>query len=103
MKPPVVMPNKSDASGVLFNPLQPEFRNDPYPYYERLRRLHPVHRSPGGFWVLSRYEDVLAAQKDRRLRFISPQVASIVEKATRLSASRLGSFTLALQLWNEMT
>jgi cytochrome P450 len=42
----------------LFNPFNPEFRADPYPFYARLREEAPVYHSPFGFTVLSRYEDV---------------------------------------------
>ena len=43
---------------VLFNPFDPAFRADPYPFYERLRTIDPVHVSPLGFTVLTRYEDI---------------------------------------------
>ena len=33
-------------------------RHDPYPAYDRLLRLDPVHRSPIGVWVVSRHDDV---------------------------------------------
>jgi pimeloyl-[acyl-carrier protein] synthase len=52
---------------VLFNPMDPEFLADPYPMYHRLRTEEPVHHSPLGFWVLTRYEDVVAALRDPRL------------------------------------
>ncbi len=45
---------------VHFNPMDPEFVANPYPLYHRLRAQDPVHRSPLGFWVLTRYEDVAA-------------------------------------------
>ncbi|MET0580101.1 MAG: cytochrome P450, partial [Ilumatobacteraceae bacterium] len=41
-----------------FNPFDPAFRADPYPFYARLRELEPVHVSPFGFTVLTRYDDV---------------------------------------------
>jgi pimeloyl-[acyl-carrier protein] synthase len=50
-----------------FNPMDPEFIEDPYPTYHRLRAEDPVHQSPLGFWVLTRYEDVVAALRDPRL------------------------------------
>ena len=50
-----------------FNPMEPEFIADPYPTYHRLRSEDPVHHSPLGFWVLTRYEDVVAALRDPRL------------------------------------
>jgi cytochrome P450 len=52
---------------VAFNPMDPEFLADPYPMYHRLRTEDPVHHSPLGFWVLTRYDDVVAALRDPRL------------------------------------
>src|SRR2546428_13710897 len=51
---------------VHFKPMDPEFVADPYPTYHRLRAEDPVHRSPLGFWVLTRYEDVVAVLRDLR-------------------------------------
>jgi cytochrome P450 len=42
----------------LFNPFDPAFRADPYPFYDALRAAEPVHVSPFGFVVLSRYDDI---------------------------------------------
>ena len=40
---------------------------DPYPFYNRLRCEDPVHWNQHlNCWLLSRYEDVLAASKDPR-------------------------------------
>jgi cytochrome P450 len=50
-----------------FNPMDPEFLADPYPTYHRLRAEDPVHHSPLGFWVLTRYEDVASTLRDPRL------------------------------------
>ncbi len=52
---------------VLFNPFLPEFHADPYPAYRRLRELDPVHQTPLGLWVLTRYDDVHLALRDARL------------------------------------
>jgi cytochrome P450 len=51
---------------VLFNPFRPEFHADPYPFYRRLREQDPVHQSPLGFWVLTRYDDCVAVLRDPR-------------------------------------
>ena len=59
-----------------FNPMDPEFLADPYPTYHRLRAEDPVHRSPLGFWVLTRYEDVSAVLRDPR--FIKEPLAALV-------------------------
>jgi cytochrome P450 len=53
--------------GIAFNPMDPAFVADPYPTYRQLRAEDPVHHSPLGFWVLTRYDDVVAALRDPRL------------------------------------
>jgi len=49
-----------------FNPFLPEFIENPYPLYHRLRAEDPVHQSPMGFWVLTRYDDVVTVLRDQR-------------------------------------
>jgi cytochrome P450 len=51
----------------LFNPLSPEVIADPYPHFHRLRTIEPMHRSPLGFLVASRYADVAQVLRDKRL------------------------------------
>lgn len=46
-------------SDLSFNPFDPAFRQDPHPIYDRLRTEQPVHKTPIGFVVLTRYEDVV--------------------------------------------
>jgi cytochrome P450 len=46
------------STDVEFNPFLPEFHADPYPFYHRLRAADPVHRTPMGLWVLTRYDDI---------------------------------------------
>src|SRR5205823_4768423 len=63
-----------------FDPIDRERMHDPYPAYKALRDRCPVAHSdahePGGFWILSRYEDVLAAAQDPQ-RFASGPSISI--------------------------
>ncbi|MEC9344679.1 MAG: cytochrome P450 [Pseudomonadota bacterium] len=47
--------------------LTPEFLDDPFPVYHALRRHSPVHRLPDGSVFLSRYDDVVAVYRDRRM------------------------------------
>ena len=54
------------TDALVFNPFLPEFHADPYPFYARLRTDDPVHRSPLGFWVLTRYDDVVTVLRDPR-------------------------------------
>jgi cytochrome P450 PksS len=47
---------------------EPEFFEDPYPVYRRMRQQDPVYRSDAlGGWVLTRYDDVLAAFRNPAL------------------------------------
>src|SRR5438046_5033310 len=63
-------------SAMAFNPMDPEFVADPYPTYHRLRAEDPVHHSPLGFWMLTRYEDVVAVLRDAR--FAKEAIATLV-------------------------
>ncbi|WP_163801338.1 cytochrome P450 [Mycolicibacterium sediminis] len=45
--------------GVLLDPYDYDFHEDPYPYYRRLRDEAPLYRNDElGFWALSRHSDV---------------------------------------------
>lgn len=56
------------APSVNFNPLLPEYRQNPHPFLHRLREADPVHWSPVfQVWVLTRYADCVTALRDRRL------------------------------------
>ncbi|WNG56628.1 cytochrome P450 [Archangium gephyra] len=49
------------------NLMAPEVRNNPYPFYAELRRNTPVCQvDPGGFWAISRYEDILGVLKNSK-------------------------------------
>jgi cytochrome P450 len=48
-----------------YDPFDWRVHADPYPYYRVLRDEHPAYLVEGrGFWVLSRYDDIVAAVKD---------------------------------------
>ncbi len=52
-------------TGIVFNPSAPELREDPYPFYRRLRETDPFHKSRAADgYVLSRYDDVIAVLRD---------------------------------------
>ncbi|WP_433336494.1 cytochrome P450 [Spirillospora sp. CA-294931] len=53
-------------TGIDFNPFDPAYRADPYPYYQRLREQAPIYRTPLGHWLLSRWEDCTAVLRDAR-------------------------------------
>ncbi|MGH9920366.1 MAG: cytochrome P450, partial [Nitrososphaerales archaeon] len=53
--------NEAARVGILFNPFAPEVRQNPYPYYKRLRQDSPVaETAQRGIRVVSRYDDVVS-------------------------------------------
>ncbi len=72
------------SSELVYNPLLPEFHANPYPFYRRLREEDPVHASPLGIWVLTRYEDAVMVLRDAR--FGREGIAALQE--ARLGAAR---------------
>ncbi|MBP0109638.1 cytochrome P450 [Bradyrhizobium vignae] len=65
------------AGGPLFNPLAPDFIRDPYPHYERLRTIDPIHVTPFGQFVTSRHAEVSLVLRDKRFG------KDFVERTTR--------------------
>lgn len=49
---------------VTFRPFGRDTWRAPFPVYARLRDEDPVHRTPAGYWVLSRFADVWDAARD---------------------------------------
>src|SRR4051812_49583109 len=49
---------------LAFNPFDPAFRVNPYPIYRRLLAEDPVHKTPFGMLVLSRYRDCAGILRD---------------------------------------
>ncbi|AUX38006.1 MULTISPECIES: cytochrome P450 [Sorangium] len=50
------------------NLFAPDVRENPYPFYAALRRESPVCQvDPNGMWVVTRYDDVVAALKDTQV------------------------------------
>jgi cytochrome P450 len=52
------------STAVEYHPFGRDTWRDPYPLYRRLRDEDPVHRSPGGYWVLTRFQHVFDAARD---------------------------------------
>ncbi len=48
-----------------FDPNDPDLVADPYPAFRALRERDPIHWSPLGYWVASRYDDVRRVLMDR--------------------------------------
>jgi cytochrome P450 len=50
----------------LFDPLSPDFIRDPYPHYERLRAVDPIHVTAHGAFLASRHAEVSLVLRDKR-------------------------------------
>jgi cytochrome P450/class 3 adenylate cyclase/tetratricopeptide (TPR) repeat protein len=63
----------------LFDPSAPEFHSNPYPFYHRLRAEDPVHQSEQGFWVVTRFPDVVTVLRDPRFgrEDFAPMVSAV--------------------------
>lgn len=61
-----IAPPTAHAKDLEFNPLDPAFIADPYPFYRKLREAAPVLKTPQGFWLVTRYEDVSFVLRDKR-------------------------------------
>src|SRR3954447_14899873 len=73
----------ADGGPIVFEPFGKDTWRDPYPLYERLREEDPVHRTPAGLWVLSRFHDVWAAARDTGT-FSSAQGLTFVNEVEEL-------------------
>ncbi|MEX0682487.1 MAG: cytochrome P450 [Dehalococcoidia bacterium] len=60
----------TEQQPIVFNPLDPAFRENPYPLYSRLVREEPVHQTLFGVKAFSRYADCQAMLRDSK-RFSS--------------------------------
>src|SRR6201997_2812473 len=70
-------PAQAVAAAPLFNPLSPEFIRNPYPHYDRLRQLDPVHITAHGMYLVTRHADVTSVLRDKRFG------KDFVERSTR--------------------
>lgn len=73
----------------VYDPYDPGLRVDPYPSYRTLRERDPVHRSPLGFWAVTRYHDVAELLRDPRLSQGGPDFDTPSEDDDSLANSPL--------------
>lgn len=66
---------------VVLDPYDHQFHWDPYPYYRAAREHDPVYfYEPGGFWLLTKWEDVNRAFRDHKT-FISTGAVALEKDA----------------------
>jgi cytochrome P450 len=78
------------AQSLVFDPANPEFTADPYPFYKQLRNHAPAyHDEATGLWLVTRYADVMRAMTECEI-FSSARGNVIVDSPTRVGKT-LGS------------
>lgn len=66
---------------IELDPYAHDFHWDPYPYYQRAREHDPVHfNHKGGFWLLTKWDDVNRAFRDFKT-FISTGAVALEKEA----------------------
>jgi cytochrome P450 len=69
------------ASKPMLDPYSHEFHWDPYPHYQAVRDADPVYfNEQGGFWLLTRWDDVNLALRDFRT-FINTGAIALEKEA----------------------
>ena len=91
----------SSTSENLWDPFDPAFRADPYPYYDRLRTTAPAYRAGRYQVVLTRYADVFATLRSNEVSRDIEQNATLDEtdeRAVRRRQRRRGGAKSILNL-----
>ncbi|MEY9912485.1 cytochrome P450 [Catenulispora sp. MAP12-49] len=63
---------------IMYNPFDPDYVKNPYPQLKALREEEPVYRSPIGFWMLTRYDDINTALRDTERYSVDHRNASVM-------------------------
>jgi len=88
----------SPPSAERYDFLAPEALREPHGFVRRLRSEDPIHWSPQfNGWVLTRYADVLAAARDRRL--VSPPATGWLDRLPTHLKERFQPARESLRLW----
>lgn len=49
----------------MYDPSDPRWISDPGPLFDAIREENPIHRTPAGYWVVTRHEDCLTVLRSR--------------------------------------
>ncbi|MEA5581853.1 cytochrome P450 [Nodularia harveyana UHCC-0300] len=83
----------------IFNPFLPEFRTNPYPYYEKLRSDDPIHFGFMGVWIISRYADAISVLRDPRFSVDMRRWGKYKDIRFRETATELGPLGSMTSKW----
>ncbi|HEU4405581.1 MAG TPA: cytochrome P450 [Polyangiaceae bacterium] len=89
----------SNAPGPpLFDPARPEVRADPFPVFRELREKSPVFFcEPLGGWMLTRYDDCVAALREPRLS--SDRITPFIANLPPEKREQMGELWRTLRSW----
>jgi len=82
----------------LFNPLDPDFRTNPYPTYDRLRQEDPVHKNIFGNWIVTRYSDAQVILNDKRF-VVDNLPERLQQKSHYLKEGNLNTLIQTIDKW----
>lgn len=85
------------AVNIQFDPTDPAFRADPYPFYHRLRAADPIHWAQPGFWLITRYLDAMAILQDSRFGHPGQRTAEYTDYL--IQQGRLSPVEFLLNYW----
>jgi cytochrome P450 len=88
--------NQMSAS-IDFDVFNPNFRQNPYPFYQRLREADPVHWNPPGAWLVTRYVDAVAVLRDSNIGHATGRTAEYTDYL--LQQGKLSPIELLLSHW----
>jgi cytochrome P450 len=84
-----------------FDPFDPAFLADPYPFFAEYQRRTPVFYSPSlDYWVLTRYADVRAAFRDTTVYSAANALSPIQPRTADAAAIMAGGFRSVPTLTN---
>lgn len=93
------MDSNPEQGAISLDPFFPPNIKEPYPYFARLRKHHPVYwRRENHFWMLSRYKDVKAALQSPAV-FRSCTGPEILKRAEALPVSITSAFEICYKFW----
>lgn len=73
------MTRSSAQAGELLPWEDPEFKINPYPWFDRLRVEHPVYEASEGVFVVTRYEDIMTYGLSQSITIINPEAAAFYD------------------------
>ena len=78
------------ADAIFFNPLEPGYVENPFPHFDEMRRLDPVHLTPLDLWVLFRNDDVARLLRDPAMSVQDDYITNRDERVAMFEAAAGG-------------